>query len=456
MGTFVSELGELKIPDDRWPAFLRDARTVAYAGGLLAISYFSYHGKRLSLLRFPSFEEESTAIDFTYSYFENSIWENAGISLKYKIVYSEKIGWNQFNMAVQALYYLAETYSETMYVTRNDSIAIPGMTMRWLRYVLNRDIDFKWRNDLWAILEMDVLRQRDPNDPFICRDFLDCHFVACTDWMSLLNVWAVISNSDVFAQTMQELDTMEDYQPTLPNEKNVLLTIVKVIRILKEQTSAYREHSGLTEEEQIQFLLGLVTCGHDERKRSFRDDDLSLMMLGIAFLPPQIAVKVISESYNTKFWPLWWQVRDHIKIEPINYYNGIVPEADREIVDTESFFDVSSADRLLWWREDGDVNISDETRQWLDELSARFHALEEESLEENTAVWRERLIDLLAENRKALMFEDTFFEFLGSFHRREYRAAVRLLEELIDDAVASRRFQALLANPALRMEALGF
>ena len=69
-------------------------------------------------------------------------WENAGIGRENCSVYSGKIDWRGFNKAVQALYILAELYSDTLYASRNDSLNIPTETIKWLRYVLKRELHF--------------------------------------------------------------------------------------------------------------------------------------------------------------------------------------------------------------------------------------------------------------------------------------------------------------------------
>ena len=94
MGTFIGTLGTLSIPEEHRQAFLDDAKRVASQGGLFSGSLTRIFGKQLRLLSFPSFdpEGEDKYADFTYSYFENDFWENAGIDLENCIPYSEKIG----------------------------------------------------------------------------------------------------------------------------------------------------------------------------------------------------------------------------------------------------------------------------------------------------------------------------------------------------------------------------
>ena len=123
MGTFISTLGKLSIPEERRSAFLEDAKRVVYQGGLFSESSAQIFGKRLWLIFFPSFDidNEEKYADFVYSYYENDSWENAGIDLEECKPYSGKVGWSRFNRAVQALYILAELYSETPFFSCNTS-----------------------------------------------------------------------------------------------------------------------------------------------------------------------------------------------------------------------------------------------------------------------------------------------------------------------------------------------
>ena len=173
MGTYVHELGGLHIPDEKKNEFIADAKKVAFQGGLFSRSFSRIKGKDLIFLSFPSFEEGKDA-DFTYNYFENAPWENAGIQLEDVVPYSEKIGWAEFNQVVQALYILAELYSTTPYISYNDSVNRPNATMQWLRYLLGRNIQNQWRWDVWKIYEMYVeANELNTPEAEVDIDFLD-------------------------------------------------------------------------------------------------------------------------------------------------------------------------------------------------------------------------------------------------------------------------------------------
>lgn len=80
MGTFIMEYGKLTIPDNKKAEFLSDAKKVLQQAGLFSSHYNCAFKKEFRLMSFPDFNGNEA--DFTYSYFEDSFWENAGIDLE--------------------------------------------------------------------------------------------------------------------------------------------------------------------------------------------------------------------------------------------------------------------------------------------------------------------------------------------------------------------------------------
>lgn len=153
MGSFMTDVGKVNIPEDRRDAYIREAKAVLKQSGLFERSYTQIFGHDVFLLSFPTFTGDYA--DFNYSYYEQRAWENAGIDLENCKPYSNKIGGRQFNLAIQALYALTEIYSDTLYAVIKDTLNTPVFSLFWLRYVLNRDdIQFTWRNtSIWDIYE---------------------------------------------------------------------------------------------------------------------------------------------------------------------------------------------------------------------------------------------------------------------------------------------------------------
>ena len=158
MGNFMTTVGSANIPEEKREAYINDAKRVLEQSGLLGRTYARIFGHDVFLLNFPTFTEEYA--DLCYSYFEERTWESTGIVMEECKPYSGKIGGSKFNKAVQALYVLTELYSDTLFVSRNDSFNVPTSALMWLRYVLKRDdLHLEWRSHLWEIYERMSLKK---------------------------------------------------------------------------------------------------------------------------------------------------------------------------------------------------------------------------------------------------------------------------------------------------------
>ena len=151
MGTFMHNYGTLDIAKDKQDAFVEELKKVAYQGGLFDCHYVAAMTKEFLLLSFPSFSDNR--IHFDFSYFEQDRWEGVSVNLETMYFGSGKIGWRQFNAASQALYLLAEIYSDKPWVSFADCVNEPISTLKWLRYVLRKDLHLWWRKSLWNVIE---------------------------------------------------------------------------------------------------------------------------------------------------------------------------------------------------------------------------------------------------------------------------------------------------------------
>ncbi len=436
----------LTIPEEKKAAFLADARKVAEQGGLFSVNRLSVFDRKISLLHFPDFSDsELKHLDFTYSYFEKEGWENAGIGRENCSVYSGKIGWRGFNKAVQALYILAELYSDTLYASRNDSLNIPTETIKWLRYVLKRELHFTWRNHIWELMEIEARKSmRYGNEPYVDPDFIEDFRSDEPDTMELMTV-AFLNELSVFInpQTRKE---------AFPGEKDKITFLQAMIRMYDEVVT-FKETSTLPMEEQLEFLFAAQRQldGRKEEDLRFMREHTGLA-LGMIMLPPQWRVRIISEIYGKDFWSLWWERKDRIP------YRKVLPENDGEDStgelterSTADFFGIQDEDRLYWWRTEGDVGLSDEIRTWLQTRKERLDELCLTEPDESIEDWQRRLVTVLHSNQWVTCFEELFFELMGHFHEAKYRAAVMLMEEEAKAHGMLGRLIAVLANRELRM-----
>ena len=442
MGTFIHEMGALTIPDNKRENFLKDAEIIARQGGLFDRNYISAFGKELYLLSFPSFDNSNAEyIDFSYSYFEDDCWENAGIDRIKITVYSNKVGWRSYNKAVQALYILAELYSISPYISYNDSLNCPVAAIQWLRYVMKRELHYSWRNHIWEIMEMRAKHlSKYMVEPVIDERFFQTFAGDESDTLELLSAATVLYD---YPNTFSE----EDRKAALQKKEGFISYDNALVR-LQQGIAEYKKTSALTDEEQISFLMELLN-GFDANQDKARFEKYISVIVSMTILPPQASVKVMADAYGINFWRLWWQIKDRIHTASIELSKP--PEANRfEEMTTECFFNIGSENRLYWWRKDGDVELSEESKNWLRKLSLRHCEINKETIPGDMTGWQKRFVKLLSEHPKIYCFEELFFEFMGRFNENEIRAAVILLEENTVDLSEYRRLMAVLANRKLR------
>lgn len=444
MGTFMHDYGTLDIPKDKLDAFVEELKKVAYQAGLFDCRYVSAMEKEFLLLAFPSFSDHR--IHFDFSYFELDRWEGVGVNLEKMYLWSEKIGWRQFNAASQALYLLAETYSDKLWVSYADSANRPISTIKWLRYVLKKDLHLWWRRSIWNVIE--AIHESDDRsmDESECASLIDDIRSDVEKIDDTAFTYAIFNG---VKGIVEKYRNSEEYQQ---NQKDEVWNAIDKEMMVLDAVEKYKSNAAIGEDQQVKRLLQILT--HLGKKNNIiikpLSDDEQDYLCGIIFCPPQLCVKIICEVYGQDFWTLWNQVKKDVDRELGN------SETDERVEDgeltTEEFFRISSDDRLYWWSEDGDVTISEETQNWLNQLSVQHKQLcSTVEMESGIMEWQKRLIHFLGDHNKSIyFFEELYYEFLGNFHRAEYRAWLIQLEELDDDLEKCNRLIAVLGNSALR------
>ena len=440
MGTFIMGYGKLTILDHTKAEFLSNAKKVLYQAGLFSVQYNNVFDCEFNVIKFPSFEKEKAS--FHYSYFEDNFWEVAGINIEKMFPYSNKIGWLQFNKAIQALYILAESYSETPFIMYSYSRYTPRLALKWLRYVLKRDIRSPLRYDLWAALELIIQEEPDyfKNNSF--DDFYNTFSGDDLDMNSLLNALTVIVGVKKF------LDDISGEG----NEKKdkSMISYMDMMKMTYNQMKQFKQNSVLTEEQQINHLLKMLTLDEDTRHTWLKDDTQAIMVMFSYMMDPQITIKIISEVYEKDFWEMWFSMKGKTTVVGSDFPKEEATKLKE--MSTEEYFSVNADDRLYWWSENSDVAISDETKSWFDTLNKQYQELCKELEEETDFLhWQKRLINFLgSNNRRFYFFEDLYFEFIGSFHEVSFRAWTVMLENLAEREHECRMFISVLANKELR------
>ena len=226
-----------------------------------------------------------------------------------------------------------------------------------------------------------------------------------------------------------------------------------------------KRDSTKTESELLDRYMRLLHNVSNIRAQIAAGVDVSPVKEMFATLAPPVTIKLIATIYNLDFWPLWRENRDSIGVTSSIFYNNSAIDNtmdDQNVffdpITTEEFFGVNSEERLFWWREDGDVVIDSKTRKWLDDMVEQHRTHVETMDDEFSAIeWHERLVKFLGKhNDKIKMFDALYHEYLNSFHLKEYRAWIEMMEVLVDnDTDKCRKLIAVLSNEDLRKRVFG-
>ena len=137
MGVFCDYLGDMKIPDDLKNEFNKNMITLLQRGGMMQYEKVALFGKEISLLKQLE-EDEEGEIHFFYNYFEDDAWESAIYYPENQVLYSGKIGSDEFNRVICSAYMMYELYgTDHGMVDMNGDIVNPVPYIAWINHVLH-------------------------------------------------------------------------------------------------------------------------------------------------------------------------------------------------------------------------------------------------------------------------------------------------------------------------------
>lgn len=452
MNAQVNQYSNLTIPESKREDFLHDVFLISDQAGLFAIRHMRAYDQEFDLLCFPKDQEEDFCFD--YSYFENLLHEEAKIDVETGRIQSYYIGSGQFEMAVQALYFLAELYSDSNFCFDNTVGMYPEDTLRWISYVLHRPVTSALRNNLWDYYEQYMKDNNAAKSS--AMDIINSFIGDAADFDEINTI--VYINDVINDDYINECVKNEE-----PTDKS---SYGYWVRSMARFLWLAKRDSAKSEKELLDHFMRLL---HNVSK--IRDDIKAEKCVGpvkelFSTVAPPITVKLIATIYGLDFWQLWRENKDGIGMTSSIFYNQERNEINEEEAEldtlkpltTEEFFGVTPEDRLYWWREDGDVVINSKTQKWLDQMAEQHRSHIETMSEEFSAVeWHERLVRFLGKyNDTVKMFDVLYHEFLNSFHLKEYRAWLEILEVLAESDISECcRLIAVLANPSLRIKVFG-
>ena len=464
MGTFLSYIGKVNIPEDKREEFLSRAQQVFYYGGMMGHDIIPLNGKKILLLHPPEKEGEGY-INCTFNYYESDFCESAGVGTPNPYIYSGKVGWSDFNNACCAAYLLQEIYSSDYGMVLLDGDIIKGYDkIGWLNYLFDESYTNKRLASPWHLMRF--LR----ND----EDYNRYH-----DWDSRsLPKWydfdTLSPNSVLSAAVAREPNYFDPKADAESQSANDSETGIGQRHAMHKALKAIVDDPAEATEQKLEKLKSILAS--KERANEVIQGDGSESYRTYARLsnviPVPISVAILMQTFEgLDFWGVYDEVQagDDERAELYTFMEGKEPKPIAKVT-TETLFDVCGDDRAFWWREGGDVVFSDEMNVWLVKIKGRLDELARSEPPYKTgAEFRSALADVLSEELfdkyRVYMFRDTFYEMISDWRSGQTQAALVLMRQLVDEVKASeqpssdiervRSYISVLANPDLRKKALG-
>lgn len=451
MNGCVKQYGNRTIPKEKIENFMMDLGRVVDQAGLFATRHMRVYGEEFDLLCFPG--DNGGGFIFNYSYFEDAVHDKVTIDVKTGKIHSSNIGFGKFGEAVQALYMLSGLYCEMLCLSDNCDEIVQSDKLRWLSHVLHRTIILQCYNKIWDVYERFMCDNAD-NARLSAMDFFNSYSGDGSDFDDINTIMYIndVINDDYikYCANIKE-----------PTDKS---SYGYWVRAMTRFLWIAKRDSTKTESELLDRYMRLLHNVSKIRAEIAAGVDASPVKELFATLAPPVTIKLIATIYNLDFWQLWSDNKDKIGVTSSIFYDGSTEyktedeNINLEPITTEDFFGVKSEDRLYWWKEDGDVIISDKTQRWLDQMSEQHRSHIETMDDEFSAVdWHQRLVLLLGSHNGTIkMFETLYCDFLNSFHKKAYRAWIEMMEVLAESDISEcRRLIAVLANTELRLKVFG-
>ena len=444
----VKQYGTLYIDDSKMDELFSDIKRVADQAGLFATRHMRVYGEEFDLLCFPG--DNGGGFIFNYSYFEDAVHDKVTIDVKTGEIHSSNLGFGKFGEAVQALYMLSGLYCEMLCLSDNCDEIIPFDKLRWLSYVLCRTITLQYHITIWDVYERFV-RDNGVNKTLSAMDFFNSYE---GDGTNIDEITTIVYVNDAITNDFID-KSINDEEPVDKSSYGYW------VRSMARFLWLAKQNSEKSEKELLSRYVRLLHKVSEIRNDIKANKEVGPVKELFATVAPPITVKLIATIYGLDFWQLWRDHKESIGVTSSIFYDGSTEyktedeNINLEPITTEDFFGVKSEDRLYWWKEDGDVIISDKTQRWLDQMSEQHRSHIETMADEFSAIdWHQRLVKLLGKHKDSIkMFEHLYCEFLNTFHLKEFRAWIEMLEVFAESELSEcRRLITVLANDSLRIK----
>lgn len=444
----------MDIPEKKRECFGRQMMKLLNYGGMMQFEKVSLFGHELFLLKPVELSSEGK-VDFWYNYFEERSWENAGFYMDDSYFYSDKIGECEFSDVILAAYMLYEMYDDSPgFAMCNGEIVDPEIYGGWLNHILGTTFSMKKRCNLWEAAEHIAFLRSDYEYPFSrneLRSLIPDELLKAAEGTELSDLLYIIYGTE-----------------SLNSDHIVPGAYSEDIYRCKMALLSFQECYG---DKFYEHLLQFLQLNRNRREKSTHENLTVLAELSM-FLPARVFVYLAAEIKRESFWKLWKEWKDKVyHDEQMKQYASeklqeqrrkwreqIIPEIKTaeflrqdnwltfyhtpEELKGKSNYYLTDDDRLFWWDGTDEVVMSDEMTIWLKELADRHRNLMElpdagcgDRFDSSNFI--EDFIILLDEicnyYKRIYPFKTMFYDFYQNSEKKEYRAAVALLEMLYEE-----------------------
>lgn len=480
MGSYIYSAGTIDIPKDKEEEFERNILHVFDIGGMMHLERAELFGKCIHLMK-PVEPDENGVYRVSFNYFEDDAWETAGYSSSGHYVYSNKIGYSTFSRIILLAKLMQELYSGGSCLIYGDIYGSLIEYTSWINREFGTAFDLDHRTDLLHVYRVlqgeDIMKPENIDD---LRKFM----VGC-------KVSSLGALMDDYLKTHSVPDTIFFFKGKYKRNP----WIGNAARWIYELEHAFEEKRKTSRQSTDEQIREALSCWEWQQQHPGVElpDNLKPFIY-IALLPLDTVFRVIAYAYPSLIF-------EEAKKRYGNDLDGCIPFLRKKDADLNpstqeairkakcSLKDIvlcdSDDDRVYWWKEDGDFDLSEEFRRWLEDIR-REHAAICKEMQHAPVPCMERirkLFDTLFEINETyhnlFMFRSTFYNILES-PSQESDAAVELLARMAhrneqafragkksdstlwstDDPSGARRelkrFLGVLGNPVLRKSVFAF
>lgn len=400
----------------------------------------------------------------------------------------------EYCAVVTAVYMLYELYDDSAGCTWSDSQAAGTRYVGWLNHLFGTSYSMEKRFRIWEHIER-IMAASD----YLKFDFIPHGMTFLAGGTELVDGFYIENGTSTLTP-----DTVR--MGTYPYD----------VYSCKMAIQKYLETS--TEESGVPAIWDLIR--KDKGQREAAEDPALQEIAACSFiLPARVIVYLTAELTGKDFWDCWKELKDEVyhdenmkqyesdevkktrmelrrtPIPPVRTTDFLRMEASIFFWNTpdklkgKPNYVITDDDRLYWWDGTDDVVISEDMDNWLKELARKHQEILCNLAEpvDSSIDYLEDFIKLVAEAnsyyKRIYLFRDMFYEFVRNITKREYRAAIELFRNLVEENKADgkiiellnhnwtstnrnvthnigrlrlKRYLSVMANPMLRKQYFGF